>query len=46
MQYNLHFESGEDIITHATHMAYMDDPDIASIPADPHNFREQMQYLS
>ena len=27
-------------------MARLDDPDIASIPTKPHNFQEQMKYIS
>ena len=46
MKYNLWIESVEDIITHTTHMARMDDPDIVSIPTDPQNFREKMRYIS
>ena len=46
MKYNLRLESGEDIFTHANHMARFDNPEIASIPTNPQNFQEQMQYLS
>ena len=45
MKYNLRLESGEEIITHATHMARLDDPDIASIPTNPNYFQEKMQYI-
>ena len=40
MKYNLRLESGEDIVTHATHIACLDDPEIASIPTNPQNFQE------
>ena len=46
MKYNLHLESGEEIITHTTHMSRLDDYGIASIPTNPQNFQEQMQYIS
>ena len=45
MKYNFRLESGEETVTHVTHMARLDDPDIASIPTNPHHFQEQMQYL-
>ena len=46
MKYNFSLEIGEEIITHATHMARLDDPDISSIPTNPHHFQEQMKYIS
>ena len=46
MKYNLRLEIVEEIVTHTTHMARLDDPDIASIPTKPHNFQEQMKYIS
>ena len=46
MKYNLLIESGEEIVTHTTHMARLDDPDIASIPTNPQHFKEEIQYLS
>ena len=35
MKYNLSLESGEEVITHATHMARLDDPKSVSIPNNP-----------
>ena len=46
MKYNFRLESGEEIITRATHRARLYDPDITSIPTNPHRFQEQIQYLS
>ena len=46
MKYNLRLGSGDEIITHATHMAHLDDTDIASIPTNPQHFQGQMQYIS
>ena len=46
MKQNLRLESGEEIITHSTHMARLDNPDIASITTNPQHFQEQMQYIS
>ena len=46
MKYNLRLESGEEIVTHTTHIARLDDPEIASIPTNPYNYQEQMKYIS
>ena len=40
MKYNLRLEGGEDIITQATRMAHLDDPDIALITTNPQHFEE------
>ena len=39
MNSNLRLESGEEIITHSTHMARLDNPDIASITTNPQYFQ-------
>ena len=39
MKYNLGLESGEDIVTHTTHMARLDDTEISYIPTNPHHFQ-------
>ena len=41
MKYNFLLESGEDIVTHTTHMVRLDHLDIASIQTNPHNFQEK-----
>ena len=41
MKYHLRLEIGEEIITHATHMTRLDDPDIVSIPTNPKNYQEK-----
>ena len=46
MKYNLRLEIVEEIVTHTTHMARLDDPDISSIPTNHQYFKEKMQYIS
>ena len=45
MKYNLRLESGDDVVTHANHMARLDNTKIASIPTNPWHYKEKMKYL-
>ena len=40
----MHIESGEEIVTHETHMEHLGDTDIASIPSGTYHFKEKTIY--